>query len=67
MSLAPSDTPIMRRFDDICRSLSSRRKGLSPAELRDAHALARELEGRPPNAERIAELRAALDIQDGEA
>lgn len=59
----PTTRPkIHDRFSAICTLLAAAKKGLTLTQLRDAHALARALEAEDPDAERIAELASALEL-----
>lgn len=60
------DPAVMERFDQICRTIAKRGKGLSLSDLGDAHALAREEVDPNPDAGTIRFLRGRLGLEEGE-
>lgn len=63
MTLIADPPAVMERFDQICTLIGADRNGITLAQLRDAHALARELEEEDSDRNRVAELAAALGIE----
>lgn len=63
MTLLVDSPEIHARFGDICKLLAAERRGLTMVQLRDAHALARELGAEEPDHVRVEELCAALGIE----
>ena len=63
MSLAE---PIPAAFDRLAKAITGRGRGITLAELRDCHALAREMESPEPDPERMEMLarRLGLDVED---
>ena len=61
MSLTPNPETI-DRFEALAGKVGARGRGLSLAQLRDCHALARELESSEPDPERVGFLSRRLDL-----
>ena len=62
MSLLSPNPKAMDRFDRLAKAVTSRGKGITLAELRDCHALARELELPDPDPERVGFLSRRLNL-----
>lgn len=66
MSLLADPPEVLARFDAVCHILAAHRRGLTLEQLRDAHALARELEADDSDRNRVEDLTARLgiDVED---
>ena len=62
MSLASMDPKAMDRFDRLAKAVTGRGRGITLAQLRDCHALARELVSEEPDQERVGFLSRRLDL-----
>ena len=51
-------------FDRLCEEITGRGSGMTLGQLRDAHALARELHLAEPDPGRLETLRARLEIDE---
>ena len=49
-------------FDELCRTVAQRGRGLSLAQLRDVWALSREMEADEPDPERVGFLSRRLNL-----
>ena len=65
MTPASMDPKAMDRFDRLAKAVTGRGRGISLAELRDCHALARELESSEPDPERVGFLSRRLGLDPG--
>lgn len=61
MSLSVSPA-VLATFDDICALVGGQRRGLTLEQLRDAYALARELDSDESDQDRVEDLAAKLGV-----
>ncbi len=66
MSPRLGDPAVTERFDEICKLVGARGKGLSLSDLGDAHALARAERDPNPDAGTIRFLRGRLGLDEGD-
>jgi hypothetical protein len=62
MSLGLDDPGVMERFDEVCKLVMARGRGITLSQLGAAHALARELASDEPDAGKIGDHCFALAI-----
>ena len=63
MSLEFSTPTVMRIFDNLCKAVASRGRGISMTRLGDAYSLAQLLDAEEPDARRIGELTTRLGLE----